>query len=504
MTTLIPKYDQGATGAVNRAINLKFAEQVSVADFGAVGDGVTDDTVAIQNAFDSISTDGGTVSFVNGKTYMINGQYLPIQTLFGGVKPSSNTTIEGNNATLKVITNNYTGYCVLNIASCDGITINNLNIQGDVSTHTGVTGEFGHGIIIANSTNVRLYNVSSNDCWGDGLLVSNYTGTTSANVEAYNCLFNNNRRQGMSVVNLTNGVFVGCSFNNTGRTLATSPASGVDLEPDFAGAVASNISFISCNFYNNQSHGLIGGSSVNVVENIKLVSCYFNLNGASAITANSVGTTANVQGLFEIIDCEITGQVRVDNCNIIGGRISLDDTNTNTLWAVESLADLPFKMIGTSVYATDTRKVAAIAGATTENTRKMVQNCKLNQDNNLLSDSNTWVSIGGYVTLDNCQMTRTGAAPATGYAFSGASDFNGFEAKMVNCYLDPKLSIGFTQNELMNRVAQRGWVSAAPTTGAHTIGEIVLNSAPASAGYVGWVCTVAGTPGTWKTFGLIS
>lgn len=46
--------------------------------------------------------------------------------------------------------------------------------------------------------------------------------------------------------------------------------------------------------------------------------------------------------------------------------------------------------------------------------------------------------------------------------------------------------------------------AAAPTTGAHVIGERVYNSAPASAGFVGWVCTAAGTPGTWKTWGLIS
>ena len=43
MATLIPKYDQGATGAVNRAINLKLAESVSVADFGATGNGISDD-----------------------------------------------------------------------------------------------------------------------------------------------------------------------------------------------------------------------------------------------------------------------------------------------------------------------------------------------------------------------------------------------------------------------------------------------------------------------------
>lgn len=46
--------------------------------------------------------------------------------------------------------------------------------------------------------------------------------------------------------------------------------------------------------------------------------------------------------------------------------------------------------------------------------------------------------------------------------------------------------------------------TAAPTTGSHSVGDQVLNSAPAEAGtagskYViyGWQCTVAGTPGTW-------
>ena len=55
---------------------------------------------------------------------------------------------------------------------------------------------------------------------------------------------------------------------------------------------------------------------------------------------------------------------------------------------------------------------------------------------------------------------------------------------------------------LFNQV--RPYQSAAPTTGTWRIGDIVYNSAPASAGYIGWTCTVAGTPGTWKTFGLIS
>jgi hypothetical protein len=42
-----------------------------------------------------------------------------------------------------------------------------------------------------------------------------------------------------------------------------------------------------------------------------------------------------------------------------------------------------------------------------------------------------------------------------------------------------------------------------PAGGDWLLGDIVINTAPASAGYVGWVCTVAGTPGTWKGFGVI-
>lgn len=49
-----------------------------------------------------------------------------------------------------------------------------------------------------------------------------------------------------------------------------------------------------------------------------------------------------------------------------------------------------------------------------------------------------------------------------------------------------------------------GRAAAAPVTGTYAVGSIIYNSAPASAGFVGFVCTVAGTPGTWRTFGLIS
>jgi len=62
-------YDPAGTGAVATTVQTKLRESVSVKDFGAVGDGVTDDTAAIQAAATSL-TNGGILFFPPG-TYKI-------------------------------------------------------------------------------------------------------------------------------------------------------------------------------------------------------------------------------------------------------------------------------------------------------------------------------------------------------------------------------------------------------------------------------------------------
>lgn len=48
------------------------------------------------------------------------------------------------------------------------------------------------------------------------------------------------------------------------------------------------------------------------------------------------------------------------------------------------------------------------------------------------------------------------------------------------------------------------WGTAAPTTGAWNVGDQCANSAPAAGGPPGWVCTTAGTPGTWKAMANVA
>lgn len=45
--------------------------------------------------------------------------------------------------------------------------------------------------------------------------------------------------------------------------------------------------------------------------------------------------------------------------------------------------------------------------------------------------------------------------------------------------------------------------SSPPTSGTRKKGDRILNSDPAGGEYAGWICTVSGSPGTWKGFGLI-
>lgn len=46
--------------------------------------------------------------------------------------------------------------------------------------------------------------------------------------------------------------------------------------------------------------------------------------------------------------------------------------------------------------------------------------------------------------------------------------------------------------------------AAAPTAGTWAVGDRCWNTAPAAAGTPGWVCTAAGTPGTWKAMAVVA
>jgi hypothetical protein len=69
-------FTPSGAGGVQRTVENKLRDVVSVKDFGAVGDGVADDTAAIQAAINSLPANGGTV-FIPPGTYLVGTLDLP-------------------------------------------------------------------------------------------------------------------------------------------------------------------------------------------------------------------------------------------------------------------------------------------------------------------------------------------------------------------------------------------------------------------------------------------
>ena len=81
-------YTQGGSGAVATTVQSKLRQLVSVMDFGATGDGATDDTTAISNAIQSM-TNGGILYFPSG-TYLCSSSVVNATTI-----PQSITFLAG-------------------------------------------------------------------------------------------------------------------------------------------------------------------------------------------------------------------------------------------------------------------------------------------------------------------------------------------------------------------------------------------------------------------------
>lgn len=138
-----------------------------------------------------------------------------------------------------------------------------------------------------------------------------------------------------------------------------------------------------------------------------------------------------------------------------------------------------------------------------------------------MTDGTGWVApflSGGGITGNNgYERANVGGGwiLVTHTARTSASGTLTYGAHFVNCieaYID-ELSIGFDTVGVPNQAKYGSLelsektmlqLTAAPTTGTWKVGDKVFNSAPATGESFGWVCTVAGSPGTWVPVEVLS
>jgi polygalacturonase len=226
-----------------------------VADFGARGDGRTDDTDAFNNAVWYLPS-GGTLCVPSG-VYLVNA-------LKSVHLKASMTLWMAPDAVLRAIPNDQQQYAIVRIWKQSGVVMYGGVIEGERKQHRGTTGEWGMGIDVRGSSRITIRQVQVRDCWGDGILIAGFDDRTyidpatdspySENVDIVDVVADGNRRQGVSLISGRNVAFIRPWLGNTA---GTPPAAGIDIEPDLPTQSVANVHVIDAVTRNNQGPGIM-------------------------------------------------------------------------------------------------------------------------------------------------------------------------------------------------------------------------------------------------------
>ena len=222
--------------------------------WGAKGDGITDDTAALQAAVNSFTSKGGEI-------YISNGVYT-IDSL--GMK--SNITVRGNGETSILQQKSGAMYCISTsptnnkIDTSRNFSINQKNINFNNLFFRGTVVSDGfkepyHLLFIESTSQVTIHKCTFSGFRGDGVmiyggkLVHSY-GLHSSNISITECIFdgiNKNNRNGVSVLDCDGLLIKKCSFKNCTRS---NMPGAIDIEPDMPHDIVRNIKIDNNSFEN--------------------------------------------------------------------------------------------------------------------------------------------------------------------------------------------------------------------------------------------------------------
>lgn len=305
---------------------------ISVKQYGAVGDGITDDTQAFKEALTAVGA--------SGTLFVPNGTYLVSDTI---TLVSNMVLTGGANSVILRKANDLTEYEVIAINNVRNVTVKNITVKGERSSHTGTDGEWGNVISIKGSENILIDNCTCADGWGDGVYIG--TGNNACkNVSIVNCTIDNNRRNGISVINCHGVKVKGCTISNT---QGTAPQMAIDFETNSSTESVTNaivedcifsgnkfgvgtgngsslyeIIVRNCTFYGHQGVSISGTSDETVGGNFLVKGCSFFTNHGVTIGAKSAdGLPVQIEDCHFSCDnvCIGYGDSTIDSAYVFGG-----------------------------------------------------------------------------------------------------------------------------------------------------------------------------------------
>jgi hypothetical protein len=267
-------------------VQSKLRDVVSVKDFGAVGDGVTDDTAAIQAAVTFARVQGGE----SRKLYWPRGTYK----ITGTITLGTNQSVEFDPG----VTVNFVAADPLNTPLFVAANQSKVYLNGNGATLNGTRGTVagqgaGDAFFIYGSDNVVIRNFVINNFATDGIeITGDNTGSgPCSNILIENCYVNNCRRNGMSIISARGCVVIGGEYNGTNGSLG-GPWAGIDIEPN-TDCFLEDVTLIGVNTIGNDGAGIQvtpGALSATVDKRF-----HVNIIGGRSL---SDGDTVGVAGLY--------------------------------------------------------------------------------------------------------------------------------------------------------------------------------------------------------------
>lgn len=289
-------YNEGSTGAVDRVLTARLQDRVSAKDFGAVGDGVADDTAAVQALFSHASLNSA-VGVLNRGTYRLTS---PI-SISGG----NPFTIFADQAKFVRSANYGT---VVSINNTNGWVIDGLEIDAGFSSFPT---NANHGIIWFNCSEIRVVNCKVSNYKNTGIIGYTFPENLAYfDNQVINCVVDglDNANNGILLDTIFRSGLTNCNALNIGK--AGSPCYALQLKNGCQEGWIKG--------------GIASGASVGVaVGNFSLVEHRKNIISGVNIFDCEVGIAfGNAKGdLFSdlVIDMNNQGQNAVDlNLNSVG------------------------------------------------------------------------------------------------------------------------------------------------------------------------------------------
>lgn len=210
---------------------------IDLAQWNIVNNGGGDsvlNTDNIQSAIDWAAGEGYGVVKLPAGEYLV-GKYGNSIYQAGIVLPDNLVFEMDDNTVIKMAQNDKWNYCVLDITGREHVVIRGGAIRGDRDNHIytprpsdgSTVHDEGHLICVKASQYVLIEDVHLSDANGDGILLVANSQTSTLDTTIRNNEFDNNRRQGISIVG---AIRVLVENNEIHDTHGTPPQFGIDIE----------------------------------------------------------------------------------------------------------------------------------------------------------------------------------------------------------------------------------------------------------------------------------